>query len=118
MKKKEKPLFFCDHCGSEVSQEATECSQCGRSFASVRCPICGFIGEGKIFNQGCPNCGYSEPSGTSEPKEREPLGSFYHQKQKSASQHISSLELLPIWVYILTGIIFFGVLAVLYLSIK
>jgi uncharacterized membrane protein YvbJ len=113
---KKKLHFYCDHCGSEVPQNAKECPECGRSFASVRCPFCGFIGEGDLFKEGCPGCGYSAP-GTSGTNAGEPLASPQPQKQKIASQ-ASSIETLPLWVYIVTGLIFLGVLAVLYYSIN
>jgi len=54
-----KPRFFCDNCGYEVGHEVKACPYCGRFFASVRCPSCGFTGEERMFLNGCPMCGYS-----------------------------------------------------------
>jgi len=59
---KKKPRFFCDNCGCEVNKDTKACPKCGRFFASVRCPSCGFSGEEKLFSGGCPSCGYSAPS--------------------------------------------------------
>jgi len=56
---KEKPRFFCDNCGEEVGDNSKTCPYCGRFFASVRCPACGFSGEDSLFVNGCPSCGYS-----------------------------------------------------------
>lgn len=53
-----KPRFFCEHCKQEVSARDKVCPHCGRFFSEVRCPRCGFTGEGKLFYDGCPNCGY------------------------------------------------------------
>lgn len=51
--------FFCENCGTEVKPHARVCPKCGRFFSAVRCPNCGYTGEGKEFMHGCPNCGYS-----------------------------------------------------------
>lgn len=51
--------FFCENCGTEVRPDAKVCSNCGRFFSAVRCPNCGYTGDGKEFTHGCPNCGYS-----------------------------------------------------------
>jgi len=56
------PRFFCEHCGAEVPRAAKRCASCGRLFASVKCPKCGFVGEERLFATGCPSCGYSAPS--------------------------------------------------------
>jgi uncharacterized membrane protein YvbJ len=52
------PLFYCDNCGAEVGQNDPACPKCGRRFASVLCPACGFSGEEALFDNGCPECGY------------------------------------------------------------
>jgi uncharacterized membrane protein YvbJ len=57
--KPRKPRFFCDGCGTEVSADAKGCPNCGKFFASMRCPRCGFCGEHGEFRRGCPNCGYA-----------------------------------------------------------
>ena len=53
------PKFFCEHCNAEVRRDAMICPHCGRFFASVRCPSCGFTGTHKEFKNGCPSCGYA-----------------------------------------------------------
>ncbi|MDR1362604.1 MAG: hypothetical protein LBJ35_00940 [Spirochaetaceae bacterium] len=59
--KKKKPRFFCDGCGMEVAADEERCPCCGKFFASIRCPSCGFTGEQRVFEKGCPACGYSAP---------------------------------------------------------
>ena len=106
--KKEKPRFFCDNCGNEVSQDAQECSQCGRSFLSVRCPSCGLTGEPKVFDNGCPKCGYTV---NAEPKSKE---------QKAPKKSKTEAEVhsgLPVWVYVVAGGMFIGVVAAIFLHI-
>ena len=53
------PKFFCENCNAEVRRDAMICPHCGRFFASVRCPSCGFTGTHKDFKDGCPSCGYA-----------------------------------------------------------
>ncbi|HKL86429.1 MAG TPA: zinc ribbon domain-containing protein [Treponemataceae bacterium] len=54
-----KPRFFCEYCSSEVKQNDKFCSKCGKFFASVKCPSCGFSGDSRVFRDGCPACGYA-----------------------------------------------------------
>jgi predicted RNA-binding Zn-ribbon protein involved in translation (DUF1610 family) len=110
-KKKKKvkvsPKFYCDSCGTEVGQEATVCPKCGKLFASVRCPACGFVGEVNLFDEGCPACGYSpEPGEKSEKSGRQ-----------VAPKHKVPSNTLPLWVYIVAGAAFAGALALLLLTI-
>ena len=99
------PRFFCENCGSEVPRDAKNCQKCGRYFASVRCPACGFVGEEAIFKGGCPVCDYSSsPSGETAGKGRRPPPGKRH------------AEPLPVWVYLLTAAAFIGVLAALFFS--
>ncbi|GHU59504.1 hypothetical protein FACS189444_4900 [Spirochaetia bacterium] len=89
---KGQPRFFCDNCGTEVKRDASSCSHCGRLFASVRCPACGFEGAEDLFSKGCPRCGYStakRPAAVNHP----PIP-----KKKNEGAAGS----LPLWVYILT----------------
>jgi len=81
-----KPRFFCDNCGSEVGQNEKSCRNCGRYFASVRCPSCGHIGDESSFQKGCPACGYSAPPG--KPAEKKPAARYFVPAGK-----------LPLWVY-------------------
>jgi len=90
-----KPRFFCDNCGYEVDHEVKACPYCGRNFASVRCPICDFSGPEKMFMNGCPLCGYSsDPALKKEPKT----------VKKRKKKHLRG-ESLPVWTYILLGIV-------------
>jgi predicted RNA-binding Zn-ribbon protein involved in translation (DUF1610 family) len=57
--KQKKPRFFCDGCGTEVAANVERCPRCGKFFASIRCPKCGFNGDADMFSNGCPVCGYS-----------------------------------------------------------
>jgi len=95
-----KPRFFCDNCGTEVAQNAKACARCGRFFASVRCPSCGFVGSDKVFSGGCPSCGYSAPPPSAGLPVRPP-------EQKIPARP------LPIWVYLLSICAFIAVCAVL-----
>jgi rRNA maturation protein Nop10 len=97
-----KPRFFCDNCGSEVGQNAKACQNCGRYFASVRCPVCGHTGDETSFKNGCPSCGYSAaPSAGKQPA------------KKPAARPLVPAGKLPLWVYIVSICAFIGVCAVL-----
>jgi uncharacterized membrane protein YvbJ len=89
---KSKAKFYCDNCGAEVGRDDEQCPSCGRYFSSVRCPRCGYSGQGDEFKRGCPVCGYSAPKETvSETKENETEG--------KESVHT------PAWLYLLTGVL-------------
>jgi hypothetical protein len=99
---KNRPRFFCEHCGAEVPRDAKNCPRCGRYFLSVKCPACGFVGAEGLFGDGCPVCGYSDPGrggGGKTPPGREAAGA------------------LPLWVYAVTLTAFLAVLGVLYLTV-
>jgi len=88
------PRFFCDNCGHEVGDDIKTCPFCGRYFASVRCPKCGFHGEDSLFINGCPSCGYSADG---------PVGSGKRKRKRKKTKTPS--EPLPASAYIiLTGI--------------
>ncbi|MCL2138312.1 MAG: hypothetical protein FWH41_07635 [Treponema sp.] len=84
---KKKPRFFCDNCNCEVERNAKSCPKCGRFFASIHCPSCGFNGDDKSFANGCPSCGYSSPP-PFDPKKNKPL-----------ARTVPSGK-LPLWVYV------------------
>jgi predicted RNA-binding Zn-ribbon protein involved in translation (DUF1610 family) len=92
-----KPRFFCDNCGHEVDRDAKTCAHCGRFFASVRCPSCGYTSGEKDFSNGCPSCGYSAPPAARPPEQPEKLPA----------------RALPLWVYLLSICAFIAVCAVL-----
>ncbi|MDR0688920.1 MAG: zinc ribbon domain-containing protein [Spirochaetaceae bacterium] len=97
------PRFFCEHCGAEVSRETKHCPRCGRYFASVRCPACGFVGEEGIFKGGCPVCGYSAASGR-DGGDTKPLRK-------------EGVENLPLWVYVLAGSMLLAVFGFLFFTL-
>jgi uncharacterized membrane protein YvbJ len=91
---KKTPRYFCDNCNTEVFSTDRACPNCGRLFVSVRCPNCGYSGEDKRFENGCPLCGYSDPNAGKEkktvikkPKKKKPKAYHHH-------------EPLPAWGYI------------------
>ena len=101
------PKFFCENCGTEVPMDEKKCPQCGRYFASVRCPACGFIGDDDMFKGGCPICGYSSAAnntGTSGSP-----GNFTEGKKLAGA--------LPIWVYFLTVAVFAAIAAALFITV-
>lgn len=53
-----KARFFCDSCGAAVGARADRCPACGKVFAAVRCPQCGYEGNPSEFGRGCSVCGY------------------------------------------------------------
>ncbi len=59
MKENKRARFFCESCDTEVVGDAKFCPNCGRFFASVRCPACELTGEHFLFENGCPACGYA-----------------------------------------------------------
>ena len=101
------PRFFCESCGTEVPRNAKNCPNCGKLFASILCPSCGFAGEEALFKGGCPVCGYSSGKGDGAfpdfprefPETKKPAGA------------------LPLWVYILTAAVFTAVMAALFFTI-
>jgi len=91
------PRFFCETCGAEVPRDAKKCIKCGKYFASIRCPACGFVGDEAAFKGGCPTCAYSsEKTDRTLPEKKNPSGP------------------LSLWVYILTAAAFAAVLAALF----
>jgi len=100
------PRFFCENCGAEVPRDEDKCPQCGRHFASVRCPACGFIGDTAQFKKGCPACGYSTAKAPQKAKNK-----------KNSHENKYAATSLPFWVYILTAVAFIAILAALFLVI-
>jgi ssDNA-binding Zn-finger/Zn-ribbon topoisomerase 1 len=96
-----KPRFFCDNCGTEVGRNVNTCPNCGRFFASVRCPKCNYTADEASFKKGCPACGYSVP-----------LGSAADQKVEKVPA-----GKLPLWVYILSVCAFITAVALLLLKV-
>ncbi len=82
-----KPKFFCEYCGTEVKGNDRVCPHCGKFFASVRCPSCGFSGASRDFASGCPVCGYAFGAGE---------GKVWGQRGKLARP---TADPLPWWVF-------------------
>ena len=98
------PKFFCENCNAEVRRDAVICPHCGRFFASVRCPACGFTGTHKEFKDGCPSCGYAFTPNTCENKK----GNTKKRKKKKfritryAEGKVDAridADPLPLWIY-------------------
>ena len=98
-----KPRFFCDNCGYEVDRDAKACAHCGRFFASVRCPSCGYTSSEKAFSNGCPSCGYSAPPAAGQPV----------RLPETDNRPQIPTHPLPLWVYLLSICAFIAVCAVL-----
>lgn len=93
-----KPSFFCEKCGSKVKQNEKACPNCGRFFASVKCPSCNYIGNSGEFSVGCPQCGYAMG------KEK------VHTKNKNQRKS----DALPFWVYFVVLVLLIAVLFLVY----
>jgi len=99
---KKKPRFFCDHCGYEVGSEIKTCPHCGRYFASVRCPECGYSGPDEMFGNGCPMCGYSAPPPPS-------AGKNHH--IKPASNNGAPSDKISFWTYLAVAITLLAIIS-------
>jgi predicted RNA-binding Zn-ribbon protein involved in translation (DUF1610 family) len=108
-KERGSPRFFCENCGAEVPRNAKNCPKCGRFFASVRCPSCGFTGEEALFRGGCPVCGYSTPpdTGATPPGTGKILPWPEHKKPPGIA------GALPAWVYVTAVLVLIAVLGAL-----
>jgi multisubunit Na+/H+ antiporter MnhC subunit len=62
------------------------------------------VGEVDLFETGCPTCGYSA----------EAVGKP-HVPRKKERHHEKLVDPLPLWVYIVTLVIFLGVSVILFL---
>jgi predicted RNA-binding Zn-ribbon protein involved in translation (DUF1610 family) len=103
-KERGRARFFCENCGAEVPRDAKNCPKCGRFFASVRCPSCGFTGEEALFRGGCPVCGYSAPPAAG----RGGILPWPERKKPSRAAGV-----LPVWVYVTAVLALIAVLGAL-----
>ena len=123
--------FFCESCGSEVPRNAKVCPVCGKFFAAVRCPNCGRTGTSDEFKNGCPTCGYAvdltsyfagqldddeQPNKKSKKKrERKRIANIStYNSGYSRGYEKSSDSSLPAWIYIVTILVFLGLMICLY----
>ncbi|MDR3148260.1 MAG: zinc ribbon domain-containing protein [Treponema sp.] len=121
-----KPRFFCDNCGAEVPKSAKSCPACGRFFASVRCPQCGFTGKDEDFARGCPVCGYSTPPGAGRTGPVTPAGPSKPAANSGRTAPWSRgpgpprepVFTLPFWLYLVAALALICVLVLLYNSLR
>ncbi|MDR0402737.1 MAG: hypothetical protein LBH35_04010 [Treponema sp.] len=110
--------FFCENCGAEVNRDTGRCPSCGRVFASVRCPACGFTGGESLFREGCPVCGYCAPPETPDnaPARPFPLPDRRARgTRKKSSLWFPASSLAP-WVYVLAVFALIAVAAALFFT--
>jgi len=118
--------FFCESCGAEVPHNSKVCINCGKFFASVRCPNCGKTGNSSSFINGCPQCGYAV-SGSKEKnykfknkKSKNKYSIFENNsnnKYRSSSSNYrknNSDSGLPLWIYIVVVSILIVLICCLY----
>ena len=98
------PKFFCENCNAEVRRDAVICPHCGRFFASVRCPACGFTGTHKEFKDGCPSCGYAVGSdipktktGKAKKTKKHKLPVVWYNGHENGVR--ADTDPLPLWIY-------------------
>ena len=107
------PRFFCESCGEEVPRNAKNCPKCGRYFASVLCPACGFSGGEALFGEGCPSCGYSSKGKEGQNSLWGNGGAFPDNPERK-----KPAGALPLWVYLITAAAFTFILAALFFTIS
>jgi uncharacterized membrane protein YvbJ len=104
--------FICEHCGAVVRRDSKSCPKCGRPFANILCPACGFEGEERLFSAGCPACGYTSGNpGNATAKAAVP------KQRKRPAPGFAAGE-LPVWTYILGVLAFVGVLGMLLKNLR
>ena len=98
---KKHPKFFCENCNAEVRRDAMICPHCGRFFASVRCPSCGFTGTHKEFKNGCPSCGYAFGADIQENQKNNTKKKKLRGRQytEGTTDIRSDSDPLPLWIY-------------------
>lgn len=123
-----KAKFFCENCNAEVDKNARFCTKCGKFFASVRCPKCGYTGSSHDFASGCPKCGYADSSVSCSSVGID-LGKnsnvnknhfFFHKfHTKKVTQNKSKTNYpnssLPLWVYLATLL---ALIVVIFLTVR
>lgn len=91
--------FFCESCGKEVKRRDSICPNCGRFFASVKCPACNYTGAESRFKNGCPRCGYAV-------HRHDRRKDFIKEKSSGATSSRFYDEGLPWWVYLVVFLAF------------
>ena len=108
---KKLPKFFCEYCGTEVRQNDKVCPHCGRFFASVKCPSCGFAGDSKIFKNGCPVCGYAVKT-----DDMVSTGDTRRIRDSLKRKRGTATDPLPWWMYVLSFGLLIAVLALVIMN--
>lgn len=119
----QRPKFFCENCGTEVRQQDRVCKHCGKFFASVKCPSCGYSGDSRVFRDGCPACGYAVPHDgfTNFQGSRGGKGAFRGRsfnKGHPALGHkkkVGDADPLPWWIYLVSILFLIGLFALIIL---
>ena len=109
-----KAKFFCESCGAEVPHNSKVCVNCGKFFASVRCPNCGKTGSSSTFINGCPDCGYAVGDSKNNynfnninkrknNKRNSKSFSIFQNKKKGSSHqnYQNNNDGLPFWIYLI-----------------
>ena len=132
--KKGEAKFFCESCGAEVPGRSKVCPVCGKFFASVRCPKCGRTGESEDFKNGCPTCGYAvitdglndnsygqshnySDNSRKNKKNKKGFFSFNLGKNNVHQSQDNNDSGLPVWVYILTVLVFIILIICMYICL-
>jgi hypothetical protein len=95
---------------------AKSCPACGRFFASVRCPQCGFTGKDEDFARGCPVCGYSTPPAAGRAGPVAPAGPGKPAANPGPPRKPGFT--LPFWLYLVAALALICVLVLLYNSLR
>lgn len=109
--------FFCDHCGTEVRRDSDCCPRCGRAFAFVRCPQCGFSGEEGLFKKGCPVCGYCTADGAGGTNGTNGTPGRSAGPERTGKPLVPAGK-LPLWVYVIALLALGAVAAALVLTVR
>ncbi len=111
--------FYCEFCGSLVRPGDRICPHCGSFFAQVRCPVCNYEGEAKLFYHGCPVCGFAQAKQAASPP-TEAGGKTSPARPGKPPRYELAYEIedeapkkpagTPSWVFVLMGLAFLVVL--------
>ncbi len=123
-----KPKYFCENCGEEVAANARFCPHCGKFFAAVRCPSCGYMGSINDFKNGCPRCHYAMsqediygpgqvPSFLQDKKKKGKKSKKEKRTRGSRQQGTAGGSDVPIWLVFVSIIVLIGLIIAL-LNIK
>ena len=123
-----RPKYFCENCGEEVAANARFCPHCGKFFAAVRCPSCGYMGSVNDFKNGCPRCHYAMsqediygpgqvPSFLKDKKKKDKKSKIEKKSRGTARHPQGTGSDVPTWLMIVSIIVLIGLIVAL-LNIK